>query len=70
MRRRERLWEPGSKVLYSPDIEEELIIGVKMLNISRNPIHTWAEIEGILGFVEGATTLIMKCVIAALLGPS
>ena len=36
------------------------MIGVKMLNISRNLIHTWAEIEGILGVVEGVTTLIMK----------
>ena len=60
MRRRERLWEPGSKVRYSPDVVEELMIGVKMLNISRNLIHTWDEIEGTLQVVEGVTTLIMK----------
>jgi len=36
------------------------MIGVKMLNVSRNLLHTWADIEGILEVVEGVTTLIMK----------
>jgi hypothetical protein len=36
------------------------MIGVKMLNISRNLIHTWGEVEEILDVVGGVTTLIMK----------
>ncbi len=39
---------------------EELMIGVKMLNISRNLISTWEEVERILKVVAGVTTLIMK----------
>jgi hypothetical protein len=36
------------------------MIGVKMLNISRNLINTWEGVEGILKVVGGVTTLIMK----------
>jgi hypothetical protein len=36
------------------------MIGVKMLNISRNLINTWEEVEGILDVVGGVTTLITK----------
>lgn len=36
------------------------MIGVKMLNISRNLIHTWEEVEGIMKVVGGLTMLIMK----------
>jgi hypothetical protein len=38
----------------------ELMIGVKMLNISRNLINTWEDVEGILKVVGEVTTLIMK----------
>lgn len=38
----------------------ELIIGVKMLNISRNLLKTWEDVEGILQVVGGLNTLIMK----------
>jgi hypothetical protein len=37
-----------------------LMIGVKMLNISRNLMSTWEEVEGILEIVSGVTTIIMK----------
>jgi len=36
------------------------MIGVKMLNISRNLIKTWDEVGEILKVVGGITTLIMK----------
>lgn len=38
------------------------MIGVRMLNISRNLMTRWADVEEILSVVSGVTTLIMKYV--------
>jgi len=36
--------------------------GVTMLNISRNLMSAWTDVEGILEVVSGVSTLIMKYV--------